>query len=109
MSLMYRLTNTVRPYAWGSTTAIPELLGAEPTGEPQAEIGMGAPPGPPSRIRRDGLQAPLNEAIDADPAAALGAGTADRFGPRLPFLLKVLAAGAPLSLQVHPDLVQAKA
>ncbi len=109
MSLMYRLTNTVRPYAWGSTTAIPELLGAEPTGEPQAEIWMGAHPGSPSRITRDGLQVPLNEVIDADPAAALGAGTADRFGPRLPFLLKVLAAGAPLSLQVHPDLVQAKA
>ncbi|MDX2631801.1 mannose-6-phosphate isomerase, class I, partial [Streptomyces scabiei] len=30
------------------------------------------------------------------------------FGPRLPFLLKLLAAGAPLSLQVHPDLAQAK-
>ncbi|CAM5684917.1 mannose-6-phosphate isomerase, class I [Streptomyces violaceorubidus] len=32
-----------------------------------------------------------------------------RFGPRLPFLLKLLAAGAPLSLQVHPDLAQARA
>ncbi|MFE2432478.1 mannose-6-phosphate isomerase, class I [Streptomyces sp. NPDC059373] len=106
---MYRLTNTVRPYAWGSTTAIPELLGTEPTGEPQAEIWMGAHPGAPSRVTRDGEQVPLNEVIDADPAAALGAATADRFGPRLPFLLKVLAAGAPLSLQVHPDLVQAKA
>ncbi|WP_459185790.1 mannose-6-phosphate isomerase, class I [Streptomyces sp.] len=106
---MYRLTNTVRPYAWGSTTAIPELLGTEPTGEPQAEIWMGAHPGAPSRVTRDDEQVPLNEVIAADPAAALGATTADRFGPRLPFLLKVLAAGAPLSLQVHPDLVQAKA
>jgi mannose-6-phosphate isomerase len=70
---------------------------------------MGAHPGAPSRVTRDDEQVPLNEVIDADPAAALGAATADRFGPRLPFLLKVLAAGAPLSLQVHPDLVQAKA
>lgn len=127
MSPMYRLTNTVRPYAWGSTTAIPELLGTEPTGEPQAELWMGAHPGAPSRIERpegpgsgdghgdgdgdgDGVaRIPLNEFIDADPAATLGTPAADRFGPRLPFLLKLLAAGAPLSLQVHPDLAQAKA
>jgi mannose-6-phosphate isomerase len=106
---MNRLTNTVRPYAWGSTTAIPELLGAAPTGEPQAELWMGAHPGAPSRIDRgDGLVA-LDAVIDADPAAELGEAAAKRFGPRLPFLLKVLAAGAPLSLQVHPDLAQAKA
>ncbi|MQS07599.1 type I phosphomannose isomerase catalytic subunit, partial [Streptomyces alkaliphilus] len=44
---MDRLANPVRPYAWGSTTAIPELLGTEPTGEPQAELWMGAHPGAP--------------------------------------------------------------
>ncbi len=44
---MDRLVNTVRPYAWGSTTAIPELLGTAPTGEPQAEMWMGAHPGAP--------------------------------------------------------------
>ncbi len=41
---MDRLSNTVRPYAWGSTTAIPALLGIAPTGEPQAEMWMGAHP-----------------------------------------------------------------
>lgn len=46
---MDRLTNTVRPYAWGSTTLIPELLGTAPTGEPQAEMWMGAHPGAPRR------------------------------------------------------------
>ncbi|MFC4033851.1 mannose-6-phosphate isomerase, class I [Streptomyces polygonati] len=106
---MNRLHNTVRPYAWGSTTAIPELLGTEPTGEPQAELWMGAHPGAPSRVDRgDGLVA-LDSVIAADPAAELGEATVKRFGPRLPFLLKVLAAGAPLSLQVHPDLAQARA
>lgn len=44
---MDRLDNTVRPYAWGSTTAIPALLSTAPTGEPQAEMWMGAHPGPP--------------------------------------------------------------
>ncbi|NUL06846.1 mannose-6-phosphate isomerase, class I [Streptomyces lunaelactis] len=101
---MDRLSNTVRPYAWGSTTAIPELLGVAPTGEPQAEMWMGAHPGAPSRIDRG----PLNEVIDADPEGELGAAAVATFGPRLPFLLKLLAAGAPLSLQVHPNLAQAK-
>src|SRR6476659_1753524 len=39
---------------------------------------------------------------------ALGRAAVAKFGPRLPFLLKILAAGAPLSLQVHPNLEQAK-
>ncbi|MFE5895600.1 mannose-6-phosphate isomerase, class I [Streptomyces sp. NPDC056462] len=101
---MYRLDNTVRPYAWGSTTAIPKLLGAEPTGEPQAEMWMGAHPGAPSRTERGTLV----EVIEADPERELGEAAVAKFGPRLPFLLKILAAGAPLSLQVHPNLEQAK-
>ncbi|MEE1829925.1 mannose-6-phosphate isomerase, class I [Streptomyces sp. SP17KL33] len=101
---MDRLDNTVRPYAWGSTTAIPQLLGVAPTGEPQAEMWMGAHPGAPSRTGRG----PLTEVIDEAPERELGSRTVEKFGPRLPFLLKLLAAGAPLSLQVHPDLEQAR-
>jgi mannose-6-phosphate isomerase len=101
---MDRLDNTIRPYAWGSTTAIPALLGVEPSGEPQAEMWMGAHPGAPSRTARG----TLNEVVAADPERELGAAAVAKFGPRLPFLLKILAAGAPLSLQVHPDLTQAK-
>ncbi|WP_407565258.1 mannose-6-phosphate isomerase, class I [Streptomyces sp. 184] len=105
---MDRLNNTVRPYAWGSTTAIPELLGTDPTDEPQAELWMGAHPGAPSRVDRGAGPVPLDGVISGDPDAELGPATVARFGPRLPFLLKVLAAAAPLSLQVHPDLVQAR-
>ncbi|NJP50024.1 mannose-6-phosphate isomerase, class I [Streptomyces sp. SBST2-5] len=101
---MDRLENTIRPYAWGSTTAIPRLLGTEPTGEPQAEMWMGAHPGAPSRTARGTLA----EVIDAAPEKELGTACVARFGPRLPFLLKLLAAGAPLSLQVHPGLEQAR-
>ncbi|MEU3663846.1 mannose-6-phosphate isomerase, class I [Streptomyces sp. NPDC032940] len=101
---MDRLDNTVRPYAWGSTTAIPALLGTEPTGEPQAEMWMGAHPGAPSRTGRGTLA----DLVAADPEKELGAASVARFGPHLPFLLKLLAAGAPLSLQVHPDLAQAQ-
>ncbi|MGW1600107.1 mannose-6-phosphate isomerase, class I [Streptomyces eurythermus] len=102
---MDRLDNTIRPYAWGSPTAIPQLLGVEPTGEPQAEMWMGAHPGAPSRTPRGTLV----EVVEADPERELGSRAVARFGPRLPFLLKLLAAGAPLSLQVHPDLEQARA
>lgn len=109
MTGMNRLINTIRPYAWGSTTAIPELLGTEPTGEPQAELWMGAHPGAPSRIDRGAGPVALDTVIAADPARELGEATVKRFGPRLPFLFKVLAAGAPLSVQVHPDLAQARA
>ncbi|MFB6817117.1 mannose-6-phosphate isomerase, class I [Streptomyces sp. NPDC056347] len=112
---MDRLVNTVRPYAWGSTTAIPELLGTAPTGEPQAELWMGAHPGAPSLLTRPagdpvrpGVQQSLTDVIAADPERELGRATVEKFGPRLPFLLKLLAAGAPLSLQVHPDLDQAR-
>ncbi|MEV4041071.1 mannose-6-phosphate isomerase, class I [Streptomyces umbrinus] len=101
---MDRLDNTIRPYAWGSTTAIPHLLGVEPTGEPQAEMWMGAHPGASSRT----LRGPLTEVIDEAPEKELGPAAVAKFGPRLPFLLKLLAAGAPLSLQVHPDLAQAR-
>lgn len=104
---MDRLANTVRPYAWGSTTAIPRLLGVEPTGEPQAEMWMGAHPGAPSRVDRGAGPRSLAEVIAAAPEAELGEPSVNAFGPRLPFLLKVLAAASPLSLQVHPDLKQA--
>jgi mannose-6-phosphate isomerase len=105
---MDRLANTVRPYAWGSTTAIPALLGTPPTGQPQAELWMGAHPGAPSRIDRGDGPRSLADVIAADPRAELGDAVVRRFGPRLPFLLKVLAAASPLSLQVHPDLDQAR-
>ncbi|WP_416875731.1 mannose-6-phosphate isomerase, class I [Kitasatospora sp. SC0581] len=106
---MDRLVNTVRPYAWGSLTALPELLGQRPTGEPQAELWMGAHPGAPSRADRGEGPRRLDELIAADPEGELGTASVARFGPTLPFLFKVLAAGIPLSIQAHPTLDQARA
>ncbi|MFG2737293.1 mannose-6-phosphate isomerase, class I [Streptomyces harbinensis] len=105
---MDSLDNPVRPYAWGSHTAIPALLGTAPTGTPQAELWMGAHPGAPSRLDRGAGAVTLTEIIRADPQAELGPETVAAFGPRLPFLLKLLAADAPLSLQVHPSRSQAQ-
>ncbi|MBP3077647.1 mannose-6-phosphate isomerase [Streptomyces sp. 604F] len=106
---MDHLQNTVRPYAWGSVTAIPHLTGTEPTGEPQAELWMGAHPGAPSLVDRGTGPRSLADLIAAEPDRELGPAVAARFGPQLPFLLKLLAADAPLSVQVHPDSDQAAA
>ena len=103
------ITNTPRNYAWGSTHAIADLLGQAPSGEPEAELWLGAHAGSPSVIEDKALvggAANLVEWIKASPAVALGA---DSAAPRLPFLLKILAAGRPLSLQAHPTSEQARA
>jgi mannose-6-phosphate isomerase len=79
------IANTPRDYAWGSTTAISDFLGTESTGQPQAELWLGTHDGSPTRTP-DGVLADL---------------------VRLPYLLKVLAAASPLSLQAHPTIEQA--
>jgi len=104
---MFALTNEVRRYAWGSRTAMAEFLGEHSPGAgPEAELWIGTYPACPSRLA-DGRS--LLQLIDDDPAAALGAPVVARFGPRLPFLMKVLTIGAPLSLQAHPNTTQAEA
>ncbi|MGW5645727.1 mannose-6-phosphate isomerase, class I [Saccharopolyspora sp. NPDC003752] len=106
---MELLRNAVRPYAWGSRTAIADLLGRPvPTPHPEAELWMGAHPGDPSRVvRSGGEEVSLLSLLDSDPAHHLGPACVDRWGGRLPFLLKVLAADEPLSLQAHPSAAQA--
>lgn len=105
---MELLESPIRKYAWGSLTAIAALQGRPaPTAEPEAELWMGAHPASPSRLAVSGMS--LTDAIAADPVGLLGASGVERFGPRLPFLLKILAAAQPLSLQAHPTLAQARA
>lgn len=107
---MYRLTNAIQNYAWGSPTAIPALLGTEPTGDPVAEAWFGAHASAPSRCADEhgAAGAPLTEIIAADPREVLGTDVEARFGARLPYLLKVIAAETPLSLQVHPHVARAR-
>ncbi|WP_431807922.1 mannose-6-phosphate isomerase, class I [Microbacterium paraoxydans] len=88
--MLLALTNTPRDYAWGSQTLLADLEGRTPTGVPEAEVWFGDHPG--------------------DPAEVVGDGTLDRVtGGTLPYLLKLLAAGSPLSIQVHPTIEQARA
>jgi mannose-6-phosphate isomerase len=83
------IRGTVQHYAWGDREFIPRLLGVAPDGRPWAELWLGTHPNGPSRLD-DGRE------------------LADLTGP-LPYLLKVLAAAEPLSLQAHPSAEQARA
>ncbi|TFC90399.1 MULTISPECIES: mannose-6-phosphate isomerase, class I [Cryobacterium] len=108
------ITNSPRDYAWGSTTAIAGLLGYVASGKAEAELWLGAHPGSPSVIKDPGQvggHATLLDWIAASPEVALGAAlgaTSSPAAPRLPFLLKVLAAQSPLSLQAHPTSERAR-
>ena len=87
--MLLSLSNVPRDYAWGSTSLIAELENRSPSGAPEAEVWFGDHPG--------------------DPADVAGGGTLDAVtGGSLPYLLKILAAGGPLSIQVHPTVAQAK-
>ncbi len=86
-------------YDWGSRTALPALLGEDADAEPWAEQWFGAHSLAPSALQTGES---LDQLIAAAPAAMLGEDVARAFGGRLPFLLKLIAAERPLSLQVHP-------
>ena len=135
---MHRLHNTVKNFEWGSTDAIPAILGTVPDGTPCAELWLGAHPVSPSRldVGHTRTQAPLDrqnrlggqatagsvateaeprpgpnliEYLAGDPEGLLGHDSLESFGARLPFLLKVLSASKALSIQVHPNSEQARA
>lgn len=104
---MELLHGPIQPYAWGSRSAIAAIQGRPvPAGSPEAELWLGAHPAAPALVERAGERLSLADVVAADPAGTLGA--ASGFG-RLPFLLKLLAANEPLSLQAHPDAEQARA
>ncbi|WP_346265671.1 type I phosphomannose isomerase catalytic subunit [Microbacterium esteraromaticum] len=87
--MLLAISNQPRDYAWGSTTLLAELEGRTPSGSPEAEVWFGDHAG--------------------DPADVGTGGTLDAVtGGSLPYLLKLLAAGAPLSIQVHPTREQAR-
>ncbi|OHU93283.1 mannose-6-phosphate isomerase, class I [Mycobacterium talmoniae] len=105
---MELLRGAIRTYAWGSRTAIAEFTGrAVPTTHPEAELWLGAHPGDPAWLHTADGEVSLLDGLAADPEGQLGAVARARFGDALPFLMKVLAADEPLSLQAHPSAAQA--
>lgn len=105
---MHLLRGAVRTYAWGSRTAIAEFTGApSPTAHPEAELWFGAHPQDPAYLQTGDGERSLLDALREDPGGELGPALRERFGDALPFLVKVLAADEPLSLQAHPSTEQA--
>jgi mannose-6-phosphate isomerase len=103
------LKNPVQEYAWGSKTAIQELLGKTLTSDrPMAEMWMGAHSKAPSEVLIGEQWMSLDEVIKGSPESILGKRVAEKFANKLPFLFKVLAVSNPLSVQVHPNLEQAR-
>lgn len=103
---MLLLKAPIRHYAWGRTNGMAGLVGADASGEPDAELWVGTHPAAPTTLV-DG--SPLASVIASDPAATLGPELVAKGHTSLPFLLKVLAIGQPLSLQAHPSAAQAQA
>lgn len=90
---MFRLDNASRAYDWGSASDIPRFLGQQPDGGRLAELWMGTHPLGQSTV-----------VVGGDELVRLSDVAGD-----LPFMLKILAADRPLSLQVHPNLAMARA
>jgi mannose-6-phosphate isomerase len=80
---MHRVFGQAQHYAWGDHTSIPGLLGVAVDSRPWAEWWMGTHPVAPSTIE-DGA-------------------SLESIAGELPYLLKLLAADEPLSLQTHPN------
>lgn len=106
---MLLLQNAIQPYAWGSLDGMAGLVGSAPTGGPEAELWVGTHPAAPSLVVSDPEGRTLDAVIASDPERWLGRELADAGYEALPFLLKVLAVGEPLSLQAHPSTAQARA
>jgi mannose-6-phosphate isomerase len=107
------LEGVVRHYDWGSRTFLAALRSrsgatATTSAEPEAELWFGAHPSAPSVVRLGARDVALDTLIRQRPAELLGeAGARER--AELPFLLKILAAEQPLSVQLHPDAPRARA
>jgi mannose-6-phosphate isomerase len=70
-------------------------------------LWLGAHPADPASVDCPEGGRSLVDMISADPEGQLGPVVRARFGDALPFLVKVLAADEPLSLQAHPSSEQA--
>ncbi|NLW13024.1 MAG: mannose-6-phosphate isomerase, class I [Trueperella sp.] len=127
---MHVIQGRVRDYDWGALDLIPEFFGQPAANFPVAELWLGAHPGAPARCdvaprslaisvddladgepgarSRATIGADLRDYIAADALGTLGADVASHHGGELPYLMKLIAPGQPISMQVHPSIDQAR-
>lgn len=104
-----RVRGRVQHYSWGSTDAIPELIGqANPKHEPFAELWLGAHPDLPAHVTIGSGEIALNRLTEAAGPVLLGERAFEQFDGVFPFLMKILSAAKPLSIQAHPNTEQAE-
>ncbi|MDQ6522245.1 mannose-6-phosphate isomerase, class I [Nocardioides sp. LHD-245] len=90
---MLTLDCPTQSYDWGSAEAIPGFQRRQPNGDPVAEVWVGTHPlGTAQFVDEQGERRPLTDTAG-----------------QLDFMLKVLAASRPLSIQAHPNAAQARA
>jgi len=88
---MQLLRGVVHHYDWGDQQTIPEFLGVEPDAKPWAELWFGTHRSGPSLVKTETGNQPLSS-----------------YAGELSFLVKIIAAAKPLSLQTHPTDEQAQ-
>jgi mannose-6-phosphate isomerase len=88
LPVMFLVHGSVQHYAWGDSEAIPRVLGVPADGRPWAEWWIGTHTEAPSTL------------VSGNPLSDVAG--------ELPYLLKLLAAAQPLSLQTHPNRWQAE-
>ena len=102
-----RVRPSFRHYDWGDSRYIAELLQLDARQQPVAEAWYGAHPLAPAGVEVAAATMGLDAVIHQDAKAWLGERVKTRYG-NLPYLLKILAAAKPLSIQVHPNRIQAR-
>uniref|UniRef100_A0A182J8A6 mannose-6-phosphate isomerase n=1 Tax=Anopheles atroparvus TaxID=41427 RepID=A0A182J8A6_ANOAO len=104
------IIGNVKSYDWGKLgerSFVAQLARANDDGLeikddcPYAELWMGDHVNGPATVKSDGTS--LQAAIRSDPVGMIGKQTG-----QLPFLLKVLSIRKALSVQVHPDKIEAE-
>jgi mannose-6-phosphate isomerase len=106
----YKLVNYIQNYEWGTkgkNAFLPKLMGFEGEERPYAELWIGSHPKLSSDILIESESYKLKEIIEKYPNEILGKSVAEKFGNKLPFLLKILSANQALSIQTHPNKLQA--
>lgn len=101
--MIYLLHGNRQAYAWGGFSYIPHLLGEAQSQEPVAELWFGDHAQAPAQIEYQGTKQALNTWLAAHLEQVISPTSIQRFGKRLPYLLKILDVRLPLSIQLHPD------
>lgn len=110
-----RLWGQVQESSWGKVgtrSRISPMVPGHRVDAPLAEYWIGSHPKGPSQIElADGVTLPLDAAIAQFPQQLIGQRCTAKFGPVLPFMLKVLSVNPDfgLSIQLHPNKAQAEA